>query len=58
MDAVAVSGEALNTKFVEEFSGKEMAFGQPKEFFKGLDGLIGPPNLDLAAQISGSSRWV
>ena len=47
MEAVAVSGEALNTKFVEEFSGKEMAFGQPKEFFKGLDGLIGPPNPNL-----------
>lgn len=47
VEAVAVSGEALNTKFVEEFSGKEMAFGQPKEFFKGLDGLIGPPNPNL-----------
>ena len=45
--AAAASGAALNNKFVEEFQGKEMCFGYTKDFFKGLDGMIGPPNPNL-----------
>ena len=43
----AVSGEALNTKFVEDYQGREMTFGTQKDFFSGLGGLIGPPNPNL-----------
>ena len=45
--AAAASGAALNNKFVEDFEGREMCFGYTKDFFKGLDGTIGPPNPNL-----------
>jgi len=41
------SGEALNTKFVEDYKGRPMTFGTQKDFFSGLGGLIGPPNPNL-----------
>jgi hypothetical protein len=47
MKAAAESGQALNSKFVEEYNSNEMAFGGQESFFKGLDGLIGPPNPNL-----------
>ena len=51
--AVAVSGHGLNTKFVEDYDANELVFGQQSEFFKGLDGLIGPPNPDLHKGMRG-----
>ena len=53
VDAAAVEGGALNHKFVDEYGATEMAFGQQSEFFKGLDGLIGPPNPDLVKGMHG-----
>ena len=47
MAAAAASGAALNNKFVEDYHGREMCFGYTKDFFKGLDGMIGPPNPNL-----------
>ena len=47
MAAAAASGAALNNKFVEDYQGKEMCFGYTRDFFKGLDGMIGPPNPNL-----------
>ena len=51
--AAAVSGHTLNAKFVEDYDASEMAFGQQNEFFKGLEGLIGPPNPDLVKAMRG-----
>ena len=53
MKAEAVSGKRLNTKFVDDYGATEMAFGQQDEFFKGLEGLIGPPNPDLVKAMRG-----
>ena len=49
--AEAPSGVELNKKFVDDYTASEMAFGQQDEFFKGLEGLIGPPNPDLVKGI-------
>ena len=43
----------LNTKFVDDYGATEMAFGQQDEFFKGLEGIIGPPNPDLVKAMRG-----
>ena len=43
LGAAAESGRALNAKFVEEYHSDQMAFGGQESFFKGLDGIIGPP---------------
>ena len=51
--AEAPSGVELNKKFVDDYTASEMAFGQQDEFFKGLEGLIGPPNPDLVKGIRG-----
>ena len=62
-EAAAPSGAELNKKFVDDYTATEMAFGQQDEFFKGLEGLIGPPNPDLVKGIRGEhcertdSRW-
>ena len=50
-EAAAPTGAALNKKFVDDYTATEMAFGQQDEFFKGLEGLIGPPNPDLVKGI-------
>ena len=47
VEAAAADGQGLNAKFIETYEANEMAFGVQSEFFKGLDGLIGPPNPDL-----------
>jgi hypothetical protein len=47
LGAAAESGRALNAKFVEEYHSDQMAFGGQESFFKGLDGIIGPPNPNL-----------
>ena len=63
VEAAAPSGAELNKKFVDDYTATEMAFGQQDEFFKGLEGLIGPPNPDLVKGIRGEhcertdSRW-
>jgi len=46
----------LNAKFVEEFHSGEMAFGGPESFFKGLEGLIGPPNPNLLQGMRAEHR--
>jgi hypothetical protein len=51
--AAAVDGDALNLKFVDDYGATAMVFGQQNEFFKGLDGLIGPPNPDLVKGMHG-----
>ena len=51
--AAAVDGDALNLKFVDDYGATAMVFGQQSEFFKGLDGLIGPPNPDLVKGMHG-----
>ena len=62
-EAAAPTGAQLNKKFVDDYTATEMAFGQQDEFFKGLEGLIGPPNPDLVKGIRGEhcertdSRW-
>jgi len=43
----AVTGDVVNTKFVDDYEGREMIFGTQTDFFSGLGGLIGPPNLNL-----------
>ena len=53
VEAAAPSGAELNKKFVDDYTATEMAFGQQDEFFKGLEGLIGPPNPDLVKGIRG-----
>lgn len=53
VEAEAPSGVELNQKFVDDYTATEMAFGQQDEFFKGLEGLIGPPNPDLVKGIRG-----
>ena len=53
VEAAAPSGAELNQKFVDDYTATEMAFGQQDEFFKGLEGLIGPPNPDLVKGIRG-----
>ena len=53
VSAAAVSGRGLNSKFVEDYDASEMVFGQQSEFFKGLDGIIGPPNPDLHKGMRG-----
>ena len=47
LKANSLKGEILNAYFIETYEANEMAFGVQSEFFKGLDGLIGPPNPDL-----------
>ena len=53
VEAAAPSGAELNKKFVDDYTATEMAFGQQDEFFKGLEGLIGPPNPDLVKGLRG-----
>ena len=53
VSAAAVSGRGLNLKFVEDYEASAMIFGQQSEFFKGLDGIIGPPNPDLHKGMRG-----
>ena len=61
--ANSIKASILNKKFVDDYTATEMAFGQQDEFFKGLEGLIGPPNPDLVKGIRGEhcertdSRW-
>ena len=51
--ANSIKASILSKKFVDETRATEMAFGQQDEFFKGLEGLIGPPNPDLVKGIRG-----
>ena len=47
--AMSLKGELLS----KSCKASEMVFGPQSEFFKGLDGLIGPPNPDLVKGMHG-----
>ena len=53
LKANTIKATILNEQFVDDYTATEMAFGQQDEFFKGLEGLIGPPNPDLVKGLRG-----